>query len=70
MEGEGPPGFVRGPIELTCSFTREVSVIRKMHDGTDQGMDYSWVTGVVIASNSRQWGSTHGSGDHFYAGAK
>ena len=48
MEGEHPPGFSLGPIELTCSFTRQIIVIRKIHDGTDQGMYYSWVTGVVI----------------------
>ena len=52
-EGEHPPGFLLGPIELTCSFTRQTIVTSKIHDGTDQGMDYSWVTGIVIASNSR-----------------
>ena len=50
---DGWYGFSLGPIELVCSFTRQITVIRKIHDGTDQGMDYSWVTGVVIASNSR-----------------
>ena len=53
LDGEDPPGFSLGPIELTCSVTRQISLTRKMHDGTDQGMEYSWVTGVVIASNSR-----------------
>ena len=53
MEGEHPPGFSLGPIEITCSFTRQIIVSRKIHDGTAQGMDYSWVTGAVIASNSR-----------------
>ena len=53
MDGEDPPGFSVGPIELTCSHTLQISVIRKMHDGTDQGMEYVWVTGAVIASNSR-----------------
>ena len=48
MEGEGPPGFVLGPIELTGSFTRQLGVIKKIHDGTEQGMDYSWVPGAVF----------------------
>ena len=42
FEGENPRGVPVGPIELTGSFIHQIGVIVKTHDGTDQGMDYSW----------------------------